>query len=32
VVLGYMRDCCAYSRNVRDCRMYDWMFGGFTVR
>jgi hypothetical protein len=24
IVLGYMHDCCAYSRNLRDCRMYDW--------
>ena len=24
IVLGYMRDCCAYSRNFRDCSMYDW--------
>jgi hypothetical protein len=24
VVLGYMRDCCAFSRNVHDCQMYDW--------
>jgi hypothetical protein len=24
IVLNHMRDCCAYSRNVRDCRMYEW--------
>jgi len=24
IVLGYMHTCCAYSRNFRDCRMYDW--------
>ena len=24
VVLGQMRDCCAFSRNVHDCQMYDW--------
>jgi hypothetical protein len=24
VVLDFMRDCCAYSRNVGDCRMYEW--------
>jgi hypothetical protein len=24
VVLGHMQDCCAFSRNVHDCQMYDW--------
>jgi hypothetical protein len=24
IVLDHMRDCCIYSRNARDCRMYDW--------
>ena len=24
VVLDFMRECCAYSRNVDDCRMYQW--------
>jgi hypothetical protein len=24
VVLGFMRECCAYSRNLHDCRMYEW--------
>jgi hypothetical protein len=24
VVLEFMRECCAYSRNIRDCRMYEW--------
>jgi hypothetical protein len=24
VVLDFMRECCAYSRNIRDCRMYEW--------
>jgi hypothetical protein len=24
VVLNQMRDCCAFSRSVHDCRMYDW--------
>jgi hypothetical protein len=24
IVLNHMRDCCAYSRNIRDCRMYEW--------
>jgi hypothetical protein len=24
VVLSQMRDCCAFSRNVHDCQMYDW--------
>jgi hypothetical protein len=23
-VLNHMRDCCAFSQNIRDCRMYDW--------
>ena len=23
-VLDFMRECCAYSRNIRDCRMYEW--------
>jgi hypothetical protein len=23
VVLDFMRECCAYSRNIRDCRMYE---------
>jgi hypothetical protein len=23
-VLNQMRDCCAFSQNIRDCRMYDW--------
>ena len=21
---NYMRDCCAFSQNIRDCHMYDW--------
>jgi hypothetical protein len=24
VVLDFMRECCAYSRNIGDCRMYEW--------
>jgi hypothetical protein len=24
VVLDFMRECCAYSRNTRDCRLYEW--------
>jgi hypothetical protein len=24
VLLDFMRDCCAYSRNIGDCRMYEW--------
>jgi hypothetical protein len=24
VVLNQMRDCCAFSRKVHDCQMYDW--------
>jgi hypothetical protein len=24
VVVDFMRECCAYSRNTRDCRMYEW--------
>jgi hypothetical protein len=24
VVLDFMRECCAYSRSLRDCRMYEW--------
>jgi hypothetical protein len=24
VVLEFMRECCAYSRNILDCRMYEW--------
>jgi hypothetical protein len=24
VVLSYLQDCCAFSRNVHDCQMYDW--------
>jgi hypothetical protein len=24
VVLDFMRECCAYSRNILDCRMYEW--------
>ena len=24
VVLDFMHECCAYSRNVGDCRMYEW--------
>jgi hypothetical protein len=24
VVLSRMRDCCAFSRSVHDCQMYDW--------
>ncbi len=23
-LLNQMRDCCAFSQNMRDCRMYDW--------
>jgi hypothetical protein len=24
VVLNQMRDCCAFSRNIDDCQMFDW--------
>jgi hypothetical protein len=24
IVLNQMRDCCAFSQNIRDCKMYDW--------
>jgi hypothetical protein len=24
VLLDFMRECCAYSRNISDCRMYEW--------
>jgi hypothetical protein len=24
VLLDFMRECCAYSRNTGDCRMYEW--------
>ena len=24
VMLDFMRECCAYSRNIGDCRMYEW--------
>ncbi len=24
VVLDFMQECCAYSRNLGDCRMYEW--------
>jgi hypothetical protein len=24
VALDFMRECCAYSRNIGDCRMYEW--------
>jgi hypothetical protein len=24
LVLGYMRDCCAHGRSLRDCRVHDW--------
>ena len=24
IVLNHMRDCCAFSQNIRDCQMYDW--------
>lgn len=24
VVLDFMRECCAYSRSLRDCRLYEW--------
>jgi hypothetical protein len=23
-VLNRMHDCCAFSQNIRDCKMYDW--------
>jgi hypothetical protein len=23
-VLNQMRPCCAFSQNIRDCRMHDW--------
>jgi hypothetical protein len=23
-VLDFMRQCCAYSRSLRDCRLYEW--------
>jgi hypothetical protein len=33
VVLDFMRECCAYSRNIRDCRMYEWEVSrGSTAR
>jgi hypothetical protein len=34
IVLNYMRDCCAYSRNRRDCHLYDWgiIEGGTVAR
>jgi hypothetical protein len=33
VVLDFMRECCAYSRNIRDCRMYEWeVLRGSTAR
>jgi hypothetical protein len=33
VVLNYMRECCAYSRNLHDCRMYEWeVLEGRTAR
>jgi hypothetical protein len=33
IVLDFMRECCAYSRNIRDCRMYDWEVSrGSTAR
>jgi hypothetical protein len=24
IALNHMRDCCAISQNIRDCKMYDW--------
>jgi hypothetical protein len=24
LVVDFMRECCAYSRSIRDCRMYEW--------
>jgi hypothetical protein len=24
VVLDFIQECCALSRNLRDCRMYEW--------
>jgi hypothetical protein len=24
IVFKHMRDCCAFSQNIRDCRMHDW--------
>jgi hypothetical protein len=24
VLLEFMRECCAYSRSIHDCRMYEW--------
>ena len=24
MLLEFMRECCAYSRNVGDCHMYEW--------
>jgi hypothetical protein len=33
VLLDFMRDCCAYSRNIGDCRMYEWeVLGKFPDR
>ena len=33
VVLDFMRECCAYSRNLGDCRMYEWeVLGKFPGR
>jgi hypothetical protein len=33
VVLDFMRECCAYSRNIHDCRMYEWeVLRGSTAR
>ena len=24
IVVDQMHDCCAFSRNIHDCQMYDW--------
>jgi hypothetical protein len=24
IVLNHLRDCCAFSQNIRDCKMHDW--------
>ena len=24
IVLGYVRECCAHGRSIRDCRVHDW--------
>jgi hypothetical protein len=32
-LLDFMRECCAYSRNIHDCRMYEWeVLRGYSGR